>query len=228
MSGYTELPVDLDGAVLWTRTTVGGEFRIVPDGCLDLIWSEGTLFVAGPDTIAKIGETRAGVRYVGVRFRPGQGPAVLGLPADALRDGRPLLDEVWGARAAARAAELVDAAPDPVTGLVRLIRRHLGGDTDPRTVAVWRSLRAGRDVATTADTVGLSVRHLHRHCLTAFGYGPKTLHRVLRFDRALAAARTGVPLATVAATTGYADQAHLAREVRALAGVPLTTLISAG
>ncbi len=43
---------------------------------------------------------------------------------------------------------------------------------------------------------------------------------------ALELARTGEPLALVAARAGYADQAHLAREVRALAGVPVTTLLA--
>jgi AraC-like DNA-binding protein len=33
-----------------------------------------------------------------------------------------------------------------------------------------------------------------------------------------------MPFATVAAEAGYADQAHLAREVRALAGASLTAL----
>jgi AraC-like DNA-binding protein len=34
-----------------------------------------------------------------------------------------------------------------------------------------------------------------------------------------------MPFAEVAATAGYADQAHLAREVRALAGRPLSRLL---
>jgi transcriptional regulator GlxA family with amidase domain len=33
-----------------------------------------------------------------------------------------------------------------------------------------------------------------------------------------------MPFAEVAVVTGYADQAHLAREVRALSGVPLGVL----
>jgi AraC-like DNA-binding protein len=59
----------------------------------------------------------------------------------------------------------------------------------------------------------------------AFGYGAKTLARILRMSRALDLARQGVPPAVVAADTGYADQSHLSREVRALAGVPLGNLL---
>lgn len=66
---------------------------------------------------------------------------------------------------------------------------------------------------------------MHRRSLTAFGYGPKTLARVLRLQRALALARAGVPYADTAARTGFADQAHLARDVRELAGMPLGELL---
>jgi AraC-like DNA-binding protein len=81
-------------------------------------------------------------------------------------------------------------------------------------------------VAAIADTLDLSARQLHRRSLDAFGYGPKTLARVLRMHRALDLARTGVPLAETAFRSGYADQSHLAREVKAFAGVPVTALTS--
>ncbi|GIJ28456.1 hypothetical protein Vqi01_36180 [Micromonospora qiuiae] len=80
-------------------------------------------------------------------------------------------------------------------------------------------------VGLVAVRCGLSSRQLQRRCNTAFGYGPKTLHRILRLQRALALARSGQSLATVAAEAGYADQAHLAREVRAMAAVPLSALL---
>ncbi|CAM5397850.1 helix-turn-helix transcriptional regulator [Streptomyces violaceorubidus] len=89
------------------------------------------------------------------------------------------------------------------------------------------ALDAGRPVAATADELGLGARQLHRRSLAAFGYGPKTLARILRLRRALALARTGVPFAETAARTGYADQAHLSREVRDLAGLPLRELLAA-
>ncbi len=51
------------------------------------------------------------------------------------------------------------------------------------------------------------------------------LARVLRLVRALELARGGMPYAAVAARAGYADQAHLAREVKALAGAPLGVIV---
>jgi AraC-like DNA-binding protein len=93
---------------------------------------------------------------------------------------------------------------------------------------VLDGLRRGLAVAGLSVELGLSERQLRRRCLDLFGYGPKVLDRVLRLERALAAARGGEAFARVAAGAGYADQAHLAREVRALAGVPLTELLAGG
>ncbi|NGO71435.1 helix-turn-helix transcriptional regulator, partial [Streptomyces boncukensis] len=91
--------------------------------------------------------------------------------------------------------------------------------------AVPALLRRGCSVREVAREVGLSERQLHRRCLHAFGYGAKTLDRVLRMRRALALAEGGTPLSETAVRAGYADQAHLAREVRSLAGTSLTGLI---
>ena len=56
----------------------------------------------------------------------------------------------------------------------------------------------------------------------AIGYGPKTLQRILRFQRfvrLLDAAAEPPDLAGLAAVTGYADQPHLTRECTALSGL---------
>ncbi|WP_449064683.1 helix-turn-helix domain-containing protein [Planomonospora algeriensis] len=62
--------------------------------------------------------------------------------------------------------------------------------------------------------------------MRAFGYGPKTLQRVVRFQRALRLAGRGTGLAEVALASGYADQSHMSNEVRRLAGVPLRQLVN--
>jgi AraC-like DNA-binding protein len=85
-------------------------------------------------------------------------------------------------------------------------------------------VRTGVGLATTAERLGLSERQIRCRCQAGFGYGSKTLARILRCRRAVGPARAGTPFAEVAVVTGYADQAHLAREVRALSGVPLGVL----
>jgi AraC-like DNA-binding protein len=91
---------------------------------------------------------------------------------------------------------------------------------------VLSRLQTGFSVAAMADALGWTERTLHRRCQDAFGYGPAVLRRILRFRLALRVARQGASIAVTAARAGYADQAHLAREVRALAGVPLGQLVT--
>ncbi|MYR63146.1 AraC family transcriptional regulator, partial [Streptomyces sp. SID625] len=66
----------MPGAVLWTKTPGGsgaGAGLVLPDGCMDLLWSEGRLLVAGPDTRAHApGGPPA--HWTGLRFFPGTAP----------------------------------------------------------------------------------------------------------------------------------------------------------
>ncbi|MFE1948927.1 helix-turn-helix domain-containing protein [Streptomyces sp. NPDC059524] len=224
MSGpYRERACSVPGAVLWTRTTGAAPetgASVLPDGCMDLIWSEGRLFVAGPDTRAHAAGPGARRLYAGVRFAPGTAPACLGVPAHELRDRRVDLADLWPAAEARRITERIDAATDPGAALAAEAARIAGaaGPPDPLLAHVVAALGAGRTVAGTAAATGLGARALHRRSLAAFGYGPKTLARVLRLQRALALTRAGVPLAETAARAGYTDQAHLTRDVKTLTG----------
>jgi AraC-like DNA-binding protein len=224
------------GATAWTRTVcgLGAEHLVVPDGCMDLIWlHSGTLLVAGPDTRAQLAVSAPHAAYAALRFPPGLAPAVLGLPAADLRDQRVDLTLLWPA---ADTRRLTDACWSSFSGrglgavvseleAVAARRLALAGGADPWVTRLVGWLRAGSTVGAAADRAGLSERQLRRRCLPLFGYGPKTLGRVLRFDRALALARAGESFAEVAVDAGYADQAHLSREVRSLAGVPLRALV---
>ncbi|MFD4293611.1 helix-turn-helix domain-containing protein [Rhodococcus sp. NPDC058505] len=224
MSVYRELPVALPGTVAWAVDRVGGEGAVVlPDGCMDLIWHDGGFLVAGPDTRAHR-TTAAGPRAIGLRFASGLGPTVLGVAANELRDTRVPLSALWPDAAVRRLAGI--ASQDPLGALVGEVRRRLDPAGLPVEMAIAARLSTGAAVSAVAAELGWSTRRLHRTSVSAFGYGPKTLARVLRFDRALAAARAGHPFADVAVATGYADQAHLAREVRALSGTSLSGLVS--
>ena len=225
---------------LWYRRIGRDEaaepIRIMPDGCIDLVWQLGELLIAGPDTTAWVARLPVGTEIAGLRFRPGVAPAVLGIPATELVDDRPAAAVVWPSRAAeivgrletvptlaAATAVLQDAvrhdlaaapAPDRIVQQVVNAIRRTGGH---------QSVRVDR----LADQAGVSERQLLRRCCAALGYGPKTLARIVRFQRFLAYARdpTPAPLADIAANTGYADQPHLTREVRRLAGLTPAELI---
>ena len=223
---YRERPTTVPGAVLWQRTVGPAPelARILPDGCLDLVWDGRRLFVAGPDATARQHQSRAGASYVALRFSGGTGPALLGVPADKVRDQTPALEELWPTAEARRLAERV--AENPVAALEAwAVERAASREVDPLGPGVLRMAAAGTSVAVIAERLGLSARHLHRRCLPIFGYGPRRLARVLRLGRALDEATRGAPLAEVAAGCGYADQAHLSREMRALAGTTPTGLL---
>ncbi|WP_027342019.1 helix-turn-helix domain-containing protein [Hamadaea tsunoensis] len=226
---YAERPAALPGAFAW-RSEVpasGLSGRVLPDGCLDLLWADGRLLVAGPDTMAYRPVARAGARFAGLRFAPGAAFAALGVPAVELKDRRVPLDALWPAAVVATLTDQVGSAADPAAALEQIAVGAVRGDgaPDPAVGHIVAAQRAGLSIADTAGRLSLSERQLHRRCLDLFGYGPKMLGRVLRLRRAVALAGRGTAFAQVAAVAGYADQAHLSRDVRALAGVTLGELI---
>ena len=196
----------------------GGPVRVLPDGCMDLIWMDGRVIVAGPDTTASISLHGAEPLH-GLRFLPGMLPRLLGVPAAELRDRRvPLAD--LGVPGAQRGS-LVELATTLASNTPR-------DETAPWSMAllghVTRSFAGGAAVATVADQIGWSSRTLQRQCTAVYGYGPATLRRILRFRRALQLMDLGASYAEAAAAAGYSDQQHLHREVRDLAGAGLSSL----
>jgi AraC-like DNA-binding protein len=138
------------------------------------------------------------------------------------------LDSLWPPATARRLAEALAETTNTAAAqrvIEAAVTEHAHGERDKAATGVLRLLRSGTRIGAIADAVDLSERQLHRRCLAAFGYGPKVLDRVLRFDRALRLARSGVALADVAYRVGFADQAHLSREIKAFGGVPFTSLV---
>ena len=117
------------------------------------------------------------------------------------------------------------APPTTPCGRSASVAGAVPASDDPFGARVFTALARGADVAGLADALGTTTRTLHRRCLPVFGYGPQHLGRILRLQRALARARAGTPWAEVAAVEGFADQPHLAREVRTLADTTPTELL---
>lgn len=236
--GYAEWapPAELRGVVacLWAAVVPEGPegadrvTLVLPDACSDLIWEQGVgAYVAGPDTGPVRIVTKTGTVIAGVRFRPSAGGQALGLPLSEVRDQRVPLAELLPS-----AAKRLPATADPAMAAARALdivgRRFADGTPDKAVAHAAALLRnpAARTEA-VAEDVGLSERQFRRRCQAAAGYGPKTLQRVLRFQRfvRMLDAPAGPPdLAEAAAQAGYADQAHLTRECAALAGLTPATL----
>lgn len=224
MSGtYREYlpPADLCAAVacLWEQVGAGGQQLIVPDGCTDLIWLSGReLVIAGPDTGPRTEWLPAGRRLAGLRLRPGASGGFLGRPASDVLNRQVSAQDVFGREAARLADRLAAAAPGNRLELLAGAARRLAAAPDPLVAAAAHRLaKPGVRVATVAADLGVSERQLHRRTLTAVGYGPKMLARVLRLRRLTRV--PGPALADRALRAGYASQAHMSDEVKALTGL---------
>ena len=204
-------------ACTWEQaTTDTEEQRVVPDACVDLIWSGGQLFIAGPDTTARLVRLPPGSRLVGARLRPGAAGAVLGLPVSELRDLSPAASDVLGHDVATALLERLHTGADPHLLLREAVEPRIM--PDPLVGAAIAQLgRPRARVGSTAAELGVSARQLQRRISDAVGYGPKMLARVLRFRR-LQVLEPG-SLAELALDAGYADQAHMTAEVTRLTGI---------
>ena len=208
----------------WTREGPDGHERIVPDGCMDLIWSDaGGLIAVGPNTTAFLSPLGNGASVVGVRLHPGAAPPLFGVQAPALRDASVPARTLWGDTAKRLEEQL--ATRETATERARLLvaafyaRSLQVAEPDPLVREAAQRLEAGR-VTEVAQELAVSERHLRRLVSAHVGYGPKLLARILRLRRALARVREGAELAEVAYIAGYADQAHFGNDCRELAGVP--------
>ncbi|HZM29516.1 MAG TPA: helix-turn-helix domain-containing protein [Acidimicrobiales bacterium] len=224
---------------LWIHRLGDGEriYRqpVFPDGRIDLVAVGDDVAVAGPASRPITQSLAPATVTLGVRFRPGAAPALLGAGAPDLRDRDTALDDLWGRDGAALAERFADTARwrDRLQVLVDHLTGRLAEARalDPVAVGVAAALadEPGRPVAELASRVGLSERQLRRRVEDAVGHPPRTLARILRFQRFLDGARAAGPerdLARLAAETGYADQPHLTRESRRLGGLPPGALLA--
>ena len=210
------------------RAEPGAPVRVLPDGCIDIVWTEGAgTQIVGANTTAFLVSLDTGTRVVGARMLPGCAPALLGIAAEGVRDARvPIADLL--ATDGARLEAALDASADVSAALLSelLARAARAERPDPLVRAAIAGLeRPGVSIAGLARELGVSDRSLRRRVSAAVGYGPRRLARVLRLGRALQAARAGDELARVAFEAGYADQAHFTNDCRALAGVPPSRML---
>lgn len=185
-------------------------------------------FLAGlHDAFVVVGATGP-MRCVEARLSPAGARLLLGHPLGELGNQTVDLVDLLG-RGADEVAERMDAAPGWEARFALLddllLRRLATAQPGPDGVLwAWRRLRSSGGRARVADLaaeLGWSRQHLTTRFRAELGLPPKTVARVLRFDAAVRAV-DGAERPTWAAVAhgcGYADQAHLNRDFRALAGI---------
>lgn len=192
---------------------------------------EGDVAVApallvGARTSAELVATGDMKRLAGVVFRPGGLGPWLRERAELFFEQSISLGDLWPMEA--WRDRLRDLAMTPELTLqvldemlcerasARERRSHVRG-----ALNLLRSL----SVHETARTLGISERRLHSIFSEDVGLSPKQWSRVQRFQRALRALHQGCDMrwAELAATCGYADQAHFSRDFRSFSGIDPTT-----
>ena len=193
------------------------------------VWTRGVVhgpqwsyFVSGPKPCGVV---------AGVSLRTGAAGTVLGVPITELTDRHISIDALWGARGRSMHQRLLDA--DAPMAVLRALEQELMSRltrpllihpaiahalADP--VQGWGFTR----ISNVQRQAGYSPKHFITLFRGAVGLTPKHYYRVKRFTAALQAIAGGASssLAELAASLGYADQSHLTREFRDLAGITPT------
>jgi AraC-like DNA-binding protein len=189
-----------------------------PDGCIELIrrlrgqsWWDGEQperFATGLSE-APVQFTMSGdAAFIGLRLWPWAWAMLGEAPAPRFA-GR------WTALDATNAACRILDDPDTITDRIAATL----AERDPGPVA--RAVPAATSVAAIAECSGQSHRAVQRWFARIVGMPPRRYLRLIRFRSAmLDFADPPATLADHAHATGFADQAHMARDFRALAGIP--------
>lgn len=221
------------------RDPGGPSRQHVPSDTLTLIFNlGGELDIADPDRSRR--RLRAGEVYLGglqtrlattAPYGPQSGIIVGMSPIGAYRllRGLPqyeLLDRSTLVRDTGNVGEqLADAADDRSRfGIVDafLSDRLTLSRECPELHYAWTRLRRARGrlrIGDLTEELGWSRKRLGERFREYVGLTPKAAARLLRFDHAVSLAEAGgMSWAAISAACGYADQAHLSREVRRFSG----------
>lgn len=242
-SDYREYPVSgpLQEHLLcfWTQSIIGPSgfytHNVLPDACIDIVFiNDGAPILVGPWQKSFLANFPHGTEILGVRFHPGKAAASLKVPAFELLNLSVPVRDVCGQAALPQFTRILD---QPSLAIRRAmleavmfswLSRSNGADRSLHGALHWLARHPGGRIDRLCERMGISSRQLRRRFLPVFGYGPKSLQSVLRFQRLLHLAGRSpdrANLALLAAEAGYADQSHMTREVRRFSGEVPTLLL---
>jgi AraC-like DNA-binding protein len=235
MMGYRENGCGLTGAVETASLiapliiSFGGPFSISlsrPPKPGDHWSSFAAGLHAGPVMMDSSGDAAC----VQVNFTPRGARRFFGLPMSELAARMVTLDDL-GDRALLALRQRLGEEDDwdvrlaLVEEFIIARLREVPTEVDATDWAFREMRRSGGEVRISrlARTLGCSRKHLAACFAREFGLAPKSIARMVRFQNVLAQARRATPAwADIAAASGYADQAHLAREFLEFSGMTPT------
>ena len=208
-----------DVVCFWTLRVDSGEDshvqHLLPDLTVDVISVDGgPPFVSGPTTAAIRIPIPAGKTIKGVRLRAGAARRLFdAAPAELLNGSVPLRDLVRSS-----SSRGIAAAADDVHAQVAGLLRQSASENDPtvRSAISWLAANWRSSVDDLSKQANWSSRELRRRFVATIGMGPKLVQRMVRVQTALHVmqARKGrVALSDLAVECGFADQAHMTREL---------------
>jgi len=202
-------------------------WRIVADFCGHLVFTiESQLgggerircsVVGSRAVYADIGVARRKLT-VGARLRIGALAQLTRSRADVFTERAFRVEDVFGFTGHELTDRMSHAAPDAaVDHLSTFLASELSTrEPDLRLQEAFRSVRS---VASVAGTLNLSLRAAYARTAETAGLSPRRLLRIMRLHRALHdAAMPCRKWPEIAYLAGFADQAHMVREFRALLG----------
>ncbi|MDF2178096.1 helix-turn-helix domain-containing protein [Aliiglaciecola sp. CAU 1673] len=196
-------------------------FDIIPDGCIDLVLcttSQEQTFCFGTSSRFLTVPISPNVRYLGIRFAPGQARHFINTPAHLLTDNHM---ELFGALK--QRLSPVFAQPDAAQALALLEEICLNWlqRNPPQAMRLDQIIKglsqySALPLAVFCEQMGIGQRQLQRLCKEWIGLSPKQYQRIARANQALHFLQKGedTPLAQIALASGYADQSHMQREVK--------------
>ena len=196
--------------VIWrTYDTSDGTYLAAADACWDMIFIRGRddvrVLLSGPSSEITPVPYRAGNRNVGIRFV--RGSFLTHVPASIMVDttiALPMTDD-----GSFTMAGLTWPVPEYETAddFVAALEQHELLSVDPVVMAVL----AGQRPPTTTRTT-------QRRVSTVTGLTASRIQRIVRARRAAELLRAGASILDVTHELGYADQAHLTRDLKRLIG----------
>jgi AraC-like DNA-binding protein len=206
----------------------GPTLRLLDDAGTAVVAQHAGGFVAGIDDGFTMTETTGAMEGIQVNFTPIGARRFLGRPLhDLARQVVSLADALgpWGAHLAERLHE-IRGWPARFRLLDQLIlgRVQAARDLPPWLAVAWERIERSAGAIQVSELVaqiGYSRKHLAAVFGAQIGMTPKALARLVRFQRALEALRSGPvrDLAQLSVDLGYFDQAHFTREFRGFSGL---------